>query len=769
MSKALVDSLPEGSRVMVASYIRNETDSYQGVPTRMLTKAEAQAFFDGIINSGGSSLLTYRSDTVRNQINNYLPSTGAASGQYEEIFAKNLKQGNTTSVLQLTDSWLDGEDIDRSFAAWSKANAKTFMSVLINGKPGLSYDKMVEVGHPNIYATGQPVDVIQNLSKINQDIVNQFKDTATETITPKGRVQVDAPEGITLKEVKLVAPDGKEENLAISNNRVNVGKELPQDGNYTLKVKADGLVHENKKVTLSATVGNGKPVTGEILFEGCQDLVAGTKEEKESVNIPFETKYEDTDTLPAGETKVKQEGVVGTKEIKRVWKTINGEKQGNPTVTESIIKQKVDKIILRGTQQKKTVYYRILDTAGKVIKDNTKVSDGYKGTKYSVTKPTLAGYEIELKVGMQESGTLEGKDVIVDYVAYKLGQGVKAKYVDETGAELKGEMLVQKAGLRNGTKYSVAPEPVLEKGGLKYVYKELKQGSAAASGVVSDNEQVVTFVYKKAEGKAVKAEFLKKDTVIKLLEDLIIKPAGTQVGTPWASTHKNELVKDHLVYVIDGKVPVEQGKVTEMEQVLKYNYVPKLGKGVNVRYVYNNSELRPTLGLIKDGLQVGTAWGSSRVNEIVKDGLTYVLDTKNLPTESGRVTVNTQEVVYKYVPKLGKGVKVKYMVGDKVIKDELELVKDGVQVGTEWKSEQVKEIEKDGIKYAIEKITLLGKDVKEIKGKSTEEAMLYTVHYKKVPEKKSPLPKTGSESTNAAIAFGMMLLGALGFRRYKAR
>lgn len=1066
MSKALVDSLPEGSRVMVASYIRNETDSYQGVPTRMLTKAEAQAFFDGIINNGGSSLLTYRSDTVRNQINNYLPSTGAASGQYEEIFAKNLKQGNTTSVLQLTDSWLDGEDIDRSFAAWSKANAKTFMSVLINGKPGLSYDKMVEVGHPNIYATGQPVDVIQNLSKINQDIVNQFKDTATETITPKGRVQVDAPEGITLKEVKLVAPDGKEENLAISNNRVNVEKELPQDGNYTLKVKADGLVHENKKVTLSATVGNGKPVTGEILFEGCQDLVAGTKEEKENVNIPFETKYEDTDTLPAGETKVKQEGVVGMKEIKRVWKTINGEKQGNPTVTESIIKQKVDKIILRGTQQKKTVYYRILDAAGKVIKDNTKVSDGYKGAKYSVTKPTLAGYEIELKAGMQESGMLEGKDVIVDYVAYKLGQGVKAKFVDETGVELKGEVLVQKAGLRNGTKYSVAPEPVLEKGGLKYIYKELKQGSAAASGVVSDNEQVVTFVYKKAEGKAVKAEFLKKDTVIKLLEDLIIKPAGTQVGTPWTSTHRNELVKDNLVYVIDGKVPVEQGKVTEAEQVLKYNYVPKLGRGVNVRYVYNGKELKPVLNLIKDGLQVGTAWGSSRVNEIVKDGLTYVLDTKNLPTEGGRVTVDTQEVVYKYTPKLGKGVKVKYMAGDKVIKDELELVKDGVQVGTkwsatkvneiekdgltyvldekslpvengtvttdsqevvykyvpklgkgvkvkymtgdkaikdelelvkdgvqvgtEWKSEQVKEIEKDGlvyeldkgslptengrvtvdsqevvykyvpkigqpvkvkymsgdkeisdtevvtegkqvgtkyekevareitkdnvlyrfvglekldetevtkgeepkisepkvdgpkdekpkvespkeqpktnkeeikpvtdevkkdvpkegvievdskseingmkfsglvnnreqvyvakyemvksktvavtfvdedgkelqnkvdlvkedqqvgtefkyepkeiekdgIKYTIEKITLLGKDVKEIKGKSTEEAMLYTVHYKKVPEKKLPLPQTGSESTNAAIAFGMMLLGALGFRRYKAR
>ena len=601
MSKAVVDSLPEGSRVMVAAYLRNESDSYQGTPTRMMSKSEAQEFFNGILNQMNNSLLRYRSDTILRQIDNYLPASGAARGQYEEIFSRNLNQGNTTSVLQITDMWFSDEDIDRSFASWAKTNAKTFMSVLINGRVGTSHDRMVEVGHPNIYGTGEPTDTIQNLSSINNDIIRQFRDTATETITPKGHIEVDAPQGITLREAKLVAPDGSEESLPIRNNSVDVERDLSQDGTYKLRVEAEGLVPEDREVTMKATVG-GRPVTGTIEFEGCREPVRGTDEEKENVDIPFETKYEDTDTLPAGETKIKQEGVVGTKEIKRVWKTINGEKQGNPTVTESIIKQKVDKIILRGTQQKKTVYYRILDATGKVIKDNTKVSDGYKGAKYSVTKPTLAGYEIELKAGMQENGTLEGKDVIVDYVAYKLGQGVKAKFVDETGAELKGDVLVQKSGLRNGTKYSVAPEPVLEKGGLKYVYKELKQGSAAASGVVSDNEQVVTFVYKKAEGKAVRAEFLKKDTVIKLLEDLVIKPAGTQVGTPWTSTHKNELVKDNLVYVIDGKVPVEQGKVTETEQVLKYNYVPKLGKGVNVRYVHNGKELKPVLNLIRDGL-----------------------------------------------------------------------------------------------------------------------------------------------------------------------
>lgn len=622
MSKALVDSLPAGSNVMIATYARNETDSYQGTPTRMLTKAEAQSFFNDIITKTGDSILAYDYNTVRDQVSNYVHTGVNSSGPYEDVFARDLKQGNTTSVIQFTDGWDDGEDIDRSFAAWSKANAKTFMSVLINGKPGISYDKMIEVGHPNIYATGQPAEAMRNLGQINQEIITQFRDTATEKITPKGRIQVNAPQGVTLKEVKLVAPDGKEEVLPITNNQVNVEKDLSKDGNYKVKVKADGLVPENRKVTISATVGGGQPVTGEILFEGCKDDVKGTKEEKENVDIPFETKYEDTEDLPAGETKVKREGVVGIKEIKRVWNTVNGVKQGDPKVTESIVKDKVDKIVLRGTQQKKTVYYRIVDPKDKVIKDNTKVSDGYKGAKYTVTKPTLAGYEIELKAGMHESGTLEGKDVIVDYVAYKLGKGVNARFVDETGKELKTGVKVKDAGLRNGTKYGIAPEPVLEKDGLKYVYSTLGKGSAPANGEIGDNEQVVTFVYKKAEGKSVRAEFVKKDTADKLIDDLIIKPEGTQVGTPWSSSHKNELMTDGLVYVVDAGLPVESGKVTDMEQVLKYNYVAKIGQPVKVRYMADNLEISG-MEVVSENAQVGSGYEKEVAQEIKKDGKLY--------------------------------------------------------------------------------------------------------------------------------------------------
>ena len=133
---------------------------------------------------------------------------------------------------------------------------------------------------------------------------------------------------------------------------------------------------------------------------------------------------------------------------------------------------------------------------------------------------------------------------------------------------------------------------------------------------------MVTFVYKKAEGKSVRAEFVKKDTADKLIDDLIIKPEGTQVGTPWSSSHKNELMKDGLVYVVDAGLPVESGKVTDMEQVLKYNYVAKIGQPVKVRYMADNLEISG-MEVVSENAQVGSGYEKEVVHEIKKDGKLY--------------------------------------------------------------------------------------------------------------------------------------------------
>ena len=624
--EALFKSLNDDSTVTFATYHLNLSSSYAGDDvSRQMTKAEAVEMMKYFDNRYAQNPYNIPNGAeIMSAIEKAgLKGTNKGNTGFEDYFKPLARPGYIQSVIQFTDEWADSEEMDKTFADWAKANAKTFMTVVQGTEGAHSIDEMRRLGHPNIYVLNDRQTGDKAKDKVYIDeIVKQFQNTATERMQPTARVNVTAPQGVTLKEVKLVAPDGKEEVLPITNNQVNIEKELPKDGNYKVKVKADGLVPENSKVTMSATVGGGQPVTGEILFEGCKDDVKGTKEEKENVDIPFETKYEDTEDLPAGETKVKREGVVGIKEIKRVWKTVNGVKQGDPTVTESIVKDKVDKIVLRGTQQKKTVYYRIVDPSDKVLKDNTKVSDGYKGAKFTVTKPTLAGYEIELKPGMKESGTLEGRDVIVDYVAYKLGKGVNARFVDEDGKELKAGVKVKDAGLRNGTKYGIAPEPVLEKDGLKYVYSTLGKGSAPANGEIGDNEQVVTFVYKKAEGKSVRAEFVKKDTADKLIDDLIIKPEGTQVGTPWSSSHKNELMKDGLVYVVDAGLPVESGKVTDMEQVLKYNYVAKIGQPVKVRYMADNLEISG-MEVVSENAQVGSGYEKEVVQEIKKDGKLY--------------------------------------------------------------------------------------------------------------------------------------------------
>lgn len=393
---SLLKTLPDDTKVSIALYGTNRATSYESegpaYEAGPMTAAQALALIQPLADN-----FAPLPDDLMRAIRDKGLGNGGNHRPYETWFASNLRPDAVHSILQITDEWVDYEEIDYSFAEWAKKNAKTFMSVIMYPNTNTtSYRQMQNAGHPNIYVTGS-----KDIDAITREVNEQFKNTATETVSkPKTTINVTPEQGLTLKEVKLVSPDGKEENLAISNNKVNIEKDLPQDGKWTVKVKAEGLVHETKKVRATASIGGKEVGKTELVFEGCQDLVAGTKEEKENVNIPFEIKYEDTDTLPAGETKVKQDGVVGTKEIKRVWKTINGEKQGNPTVTESIIKQKVDKIILRGTQQKKTVYYRILDAAGKVIKDNTKVSDGYKQVLEMVPSIVLCPNQFLKKVDL---------------------------------------------------------------------------------------------------------------------------------------------------------------------------------------------------------------------------------------------------------------------------------------------------------------------------------------------------------------------------------
>ena len=634
--RGLLDSLDDNSRVMIASYLDNTERSYVEKTTRMLTKAEAIGVFDAVKNSKKDSDAEYKYDDVWNAAKIY--SDAQYGRAFEDAFEKGLDPKHTHSIIQVTDEWLDHETIDTSFVQWANKNAKTFMSVLLgSSSSSRSYTEMMAAGQTNIYMV--PYTDQLDLAVVTNNVVKQFKDTATERINPQATINVTPEQGITLKEVKLVAPDGKEEVLPIQGNKVNITKELAKDGNWTVKVKADGLVPENRKVVTTVNIANKEVGKSEILFEGCKDDVKGTDEERTKVNIdfktkyvddanlmtgtervvtdgvvgikeiiktwntingkrvgepkivenmlqgvidkviargtkgfdrevikqkiPFDTKYIDDEKLESGKTKVVTEGVEGEKEITKVYVTQSGKRVGEPTVTEKVVKPKVDKVIARGTQQPKDFTYRVLDKDGKVLVDTTKVAQGYIGNEYKLAEvPKLDGYEVVTPDGIKLEGVFKGENVNIDFVAYKLGKGVTLKTVTKDGKELQVERVLIEDNKRVGTEYTGKVAYEIKDKGRLYRLVALEQGGKPVDNKPADNKPVDSKFDKdvdlkgsvsdvKIEYKAIYEEVKVGDVKVEFVDD-----TGKVLKSPALLNTKDSLLGTDYKYDKDARLTV---------------------------------------------------------------------------------------------------------------------------------------------------------------------------------------------------------------------
>ena len=498
---SLLKTLPEDTKVSIAIYGTNRATSYESegpaYDAGPMTVAEAL----GLIQPLADNFAPLPQDLVR-----AIGASGKGNGgnhrPYETWFASNLRPDAVHSVLQITDEWIDYEEIDGSFAAWAKANAKTFMSVIMYPNNNTtSYRQMTNAGHPNIYVTGG-----KDIGTITQEVNSQFTRTATEKVTkPKTTINVVPEQGLTLKEVKLVSPDGKEEVLPIQGNKVNVVKDLPKDGDWTVKVKADGLVHENRKVVTTVNVGGKEVGKNEILFEGCNDDVKGKDEERTKVNIDFKTNYIEDKDLPFGTEKVIKDGVIGIKEIIKTWNTINGKRVGEPKIVENMLQGVIDKVIARGIQKPKDFTYRVLDKNGKVLVDTTKVSQGYVGNAYKLAEvPKLEGYEVETPEGVKLDGVFKGENVNIDFVAYKLGKGVTLKTVTKDGKDLQAEQVLIEDNKRVGTEYTGKVAYEIKDKGRLYRLVALEQDGKPAENKPVDNKPVDN---KPVDNKTVDSKF----------------------------------------------------------------------------------------------------------------------------------------------------------------------------------------------------------------------------------------------------------------------
>ena len=130
---------------------------------------------------------------------------------------------------------------------------------------------------------------------------------------------------------------------------------------------------ENNEV-LATTTEVKTPSVSKIVTKGTKP-VEGTVDETEEVEIPFETKTQEDNTLKRGTEEVAQQGENGKKQITKTYKTIRGEKTNDaPKVKEKVILQPKDKIIKQGTKGFEKPTLQWATTEKDVLKKSATVS-----------------------------------------------------------------------------------------------------------------------------------------------------------------------------------------------------------------------------------------------------------------------------------------------------------------------------------------------------------------------------------------------------------
>lgn len=231
LKKMMADANPK-SRMAFYGTTVNEINSHiirKGSATRWLSMEEANKFIDIVINAiekerreGWPYEYSSRrfTDAIKN--NPQFAVEEKYYGKEIEQAHKDLPNKNKIfNIIQVTDGWSENEVMDRSFAEYAKANAKTFVSV-------------IDAPDSADYATGQMkqygLNNAVNLSPIKDidKIVAYFKQVAVETEVVKGTPKKESgKDGKTDKFEPVGAKQGKSllaEPKAPANAKVDVEK-----------------------------------------------------------------------------------------------------------------------------------------------------------------------------------------------------------------------------------------------------------------------------------------------------------------------------------------------------------------------------------------------------------------------------------------------------------------------------------------------------------------------------------------------------------------
>ena len=278
--------------------------------------------------------------------------------------------------------------------------SKMGVSILINKLSYLTdedkklYKEKVSAQKPGLgFAGGAELEY--SLGFFNKDAILNHSESILESIKEFDAYKEAVAKNEELRKKKESEPtfDSKTENADIpfetiykDDNTLDKGKEVTETEGIngvkeitTTYTVINGIRQDNPKIEEKVT----KEKVDKVVRRGTK--VTSSETEKSTQNIPFETIYKDENSLDKGKEVVITEGVIGTKEITTTYTIINGVRQDNPKVEEKVTKEKIDKVVRRGTKVSTTTTPELPNNTNKPI--NSSTSDSKPNTVTPADKP----------------------------------------------------------------------------------------------------------------------------------------------------------------------------------------------------------------------------------------------------------------------------------------------------------------------------------------------------------------------------------------------
>ena len=483
------------------------------------------------VSIGGQGV-TVTKATLKGAVNKELPikdgkvefSEALADGSYTLEYAA---KGNGTlkSLVTVDGKEVGNKTVELKGTPGQKGESKTVENIIkqpVNeiihiGTKGAKSD-VIEKKVPFETIRKEDPTLEEGKEKVIQEGVEGVIKVTTTYDTQKGQ-KVEGSEKVTEKETvkkvdKIIAVGTKGSKSEVTEKKVpfeTIKKDDPTLEEGQEKVVQEGVEGVIKVTTTYETqkgekVKGSEKVTEEKVTDKVDKIIAvGTKGSKSEVTekkVPFETIYKQDTTLKKGEEKVLQEGVEGVIKVTTTYETQKGKKvDGSEKVTEETVTEKVDKIVAQGTMEKRKVRYRVVDSKGQELVKQTDVMEAYQDEEYKVETPKLDGYRLELAKGsVPATGKVADRDVLVTFVAVKIGKPVTLKFIDESGSEIAEKKVLTGENAEVDTEFTGEAPETIEKDGIKYAFVGIKQTGSKerkVSGKVTDQEQVIEAVYAK--------------------------------------------------------------------------------------------------------------------------------------------------------------------------------------------------------------------------------------------------------------------------------